>query len=32
MAMLVDISTMVILNIQIGAQPATLETLIQSQL
>ena len=32
MAMLVDIDTMVILNIQIGAQPATLETLIQSQL
>lgn len=32
MAMLVDVDSMTILNIQIGAQPATLETLIQSQL
>lgn len=32
MAMLVDVKTMTILNIQIGAQPATLEALIQSQL
>lgn len=32
MAMLVDVNTMTILNIQIGAQPTTLETLIQSQL
>jgi thiol-disulfide isomerase/thioredoxin len=32
MAMLVDISKMEILNIQIGAQPATLETLVESQL
>ena len=32
MAMIVDVDTMTIINIQIGAQPTTLETLIQSQL
>ena len=32
MAMLVHVQTMTIVNIQIGAQPATLEALIQSQL